>query len=178
MITPNTILKRATRKYRDVLRTWLAGEDFTPIEYPVGALSKNISERREQIESLQKKSYEITGTGYKLEWDTINTQALGKQTIPRRVNISTIDDYLGLLHKHTEFNHFIADVQKIRQKFNSLEDWIQSRPQDVIEYHGKWDDLLIVCNYFLENPRPNIYIRELPIPIHTKFIETHQRILR
>ena len=37
---------------------------------------------------------------------------------------------------------------------------------------------MAVCRYFLECPRPNVYIRELPIPVHTKFIETHTGILR
>lgn len=178
MLTPDDILKRTSRKYRDVLRAWLAGEDFTPIEYPVGVLSKNLTERRQQIEILRKHSYELVGTGYVLEWNTINTQLLGTQTMPRRVIIATLDDYLDLLRKRTEFSNFVADVQKIRQKFPSLEEWMQSRPQDVIEYHGKWDDLLLVCDYFVKKPRPNVYIRELPIPVHTKFVEANQRILR
>ncbi len=178
MLTPDDILKRASRKYRDVLRAWLAGEEFAPIEYPVGALSKNLTERRHQIETLRQQSCEVVGTGYALAWDTIKTQVLGTQTMPRRVVIATLDDYLGLLRKRTEFNHFVADVQKIRQKFLSLEEWVQSRPQGVIDHHGQWDDLLIVCDYFVKKPRPNIYIRELPIPVHTKFIEAHQRILR
>jgi hypothetical protein len=178
MLTPDDILKRASRKYRDVLRAWLAGEEFAPIEYPVGALSKNLTERRQQIEVLRKHSYELVGMGYVLEWNTINTQLLGTQTMPRRVIIATLDDYLDLLRKRPEFSNFIADVQKIRQKFPSLEEWMQSRPQDLIEHHGKWDDLLLVCDYFVKKLRPNVYIRELPIPVHTKFIEANQRILR
>ncbi|MEQ8674205.1 MAG: DUF2220 family protein [Aggregatilineales bacterium] len=178
MLTPDDISKRASRKYRDVLRAWLAGEVFTPIEYPVGGLSKNLAERRQQIETLREQSYEAVGFGYRLLWDTINTQSLGTQTMPRRIVIETLDDYLGLLRRLTEFNHFVADVQKIRHKFPSLEEWMQLRPQDIIEHHGKWDDLLIVCDYFVDNPRPDVYIRELPIAVHTKFIEWNQRILR
>ncbi len=178
MLTPDDILKRAIRKYCDVLRAWLSGEEFAPIEYPVGALSNNLTERRHQIEVLRDKSSEVVGTGYALLWDTVNTQALGKQTTPRRVLISTLDDYLELLRRHTEFSNFVADVHKIRKKFPSLEGWMQSRPQDVIEHQGKWDDLLLVCDYFVKHPRPNVYIRELPISVHTKFIESNQRILR
>jgi len=178
MLTPDDILKRASRKYRDILRAWLAGAEFAPIEYPVGALSNNLTERRHQIEVLRDKSSEVVGSGYALLWDTVNTQALGKQTIPRRVLISTLDDYLELLRRRTEFSNFVADVHKIRKKFPSLEGWMQSRPQDVIEHQGKWDDLLLVCDYFVKHPRPHVYIRELPIPVHTKFIESNQRILR
>jgi hypothetical protein len=38
--------------------------------------------------------------------------------------------------------------------------------------------LLTVCRYFLEHPRPGLYIRELPLSVHTKYVEEHIGILR
>jgi hypothetical protein len=178
MITPEEIVKRAERKFYGVLREWLSGEAFSPIDFPVGPLSKNLTERRQQIDALRDQSNEVSGTGYALEWETLNTQMLGKQTIPRRVVIANLEDYLALVRRRMVFDHFVSDVHKIRQKFPALESWVHTRPQDVIENHGVWDDMLIVCDYFVKNPRPNIYIRELPIPVHTKFIEANNRILR
>lgn len=35
-----------------------------------------------------------------------------------------------------------------------------------------------VCKYFQQCPRPWLYIRELPIAVHTKFIEKHQSVLQ
>ncbi|MBZ0098499.1 MAG: hypothetical protein K8F30_05415 [Taibaiella sp.] len=178
MITPEEIVKRAERKFYTVLREWLSDVGFTPIEFPVGTLSKNLVERRQQIDRLRDYSKDYTDRGYSLEWDTLNTLALGKQTVPRCVVILDLEDYLTLTRKRTIFDHFVVDVYKIRQKFPALESWLHARPQNVIENHGKWDDLLVVCDYFVQNPRPNVYIRELPIPVHTKFIEHNQRILR
>jgi len=178
MITPEEIIKRAERKFYDVLREWLSGEVFSLIDFPVGSPSKNLTERRQQIDQLRNQSKEVSGTGYTLEWETLNTQVLGKQTVPRRVVIANLEDYLALVHKRIVFDHFVSDVHKIRQKFPELESWLYARPQDVIENHGKWDALLVVCNYFVKKPRPNVYIRELPIPVHTKFIEVNSRILR
>jgi len=178
MITPEEIFKRAERKFHGVLREWLSGESFSPIEFPVGMLSKNLTERRQQVESLRRQSKDVCGTGYSLEWETVNMQTLGKQTHPNRVIIANLDDYLMLVRKRTVFDHFVADIRKIRQKFPGLENWIHIRLQDVIEYHGQWDDLLTVCDYFVKHPRPNVYVRELPIPVQTKFIEMNNRILR
>ncbi len=48
----------------------------------------------------------------------------------------------------------------------------------VIKYRESWHDLLKVCQYFQRNPNPNLYIRELPIQVHTKFIEQNKDILR
>lgn len=178
MITPEDIVRRAERKYRDILRAWLLDENPFPLELSTGRVPQNLVERRQQIAHLREKSREVCGTGYTLEWKTINTQTLGKQTMPTRVIIETLDDYLTLLRKRTEFNAFTTDVLKIRQKFPELEAWMHVSPQDVVAYHDQWDNLLTVCDYFVKKPRPTLYIRELPIAVHTKFIETHSRILR
>lgn len=85
-------------------------------------------------------------------------------------------DYLKFLGKEREVAAFKEDVALIRNSVPQLNDWLN--PQKVIEYAGQWADLLEVCLYFQKNPRPNLYIRELPITVHTKFIEGHKGILR
>lgn len=178
MLTPQEIVRRAERRFYDVLRDWLAGHNFSPLEFSAGVPSKDLTERRQQIEALRDKSRDVQGTGYTLEWDTLNSQTLGRQTLPNRIIIADLDDYLSLIRKRTVFDHFVTDANMIRQKFPLLESWIRARPQDVIEHHGKWHELLLVCDYFVRNPRPNVYLRELPIPVHTKLIERNSRILR
>jgi hypothetical protein len=178
MITPAEIVKKAERKYRDVLRGHLNNADLFPLEFPVGRLSKNLVERRQQIDDLRQQSKETTGQGYTLEWQTVNRRDLGKQTTPRRVIIEALDDYLAVVRKRTEYHQFVSDIERIRRQFPALEDWMCANPQAVIDYGGHWGNLLEVCDYFVKHPRPNLYIRELPIPVHTKFIEQHSRILR
>ena len=178
MIKPAEIVKKAERKYRDVLRAHLNNDDLFPMEFPVGRLSKNLVERRQQIDDLRQRSRETTGQGYTLEWQTVNRRDIGKQTTPRRVIIETLDDYLAVVRKRTEYQQFVSDVERIRRQFPELEDWMCANPQAIIDFSDHWDDLLLVCDYFVKHPRPNLYIRELPISVHTKFIEQHSRILR
>lgn len=52
------------------------------------------------------------------------------------------------------------------------------RPISIVQNSGQWPDLLKVCHYFQQHPAPNLYIRELPIRVHTKFIEQNKPILR
>lgn len=178
MITPDEISKKARRKYRDVLRAYLQGENYFPILFLVGKPSKNLVQRRQQIQVLRESARSEGEVGYEIQWKTVNKRDLGEQTIPTHILIKSIDDYLRVVRKRTEFESFIADIAKIRSKFPQLEEWIQKYPHAVVENHGIWDDLLSVCHYFNQYPRPNIYIRELPIPIHTKFIEMHTTILQ
>lgn len=178
MITPEEIIRRAERKYRHVLRAWLAGEDCFPMEFPAGRPSPKLAERRQQIERLRESSKEVTGQGYDLCWKTVKKRDIGKQTVPSRIIIHDLEDYLALIRKSAEFNRFVADVLKIRTRFPVLENWLRADPLEAIKHHGIWDDLLLVCDYFVKHPSPGVYIRELPIPVHTKFIENNASALR
>lgn len=51
-------------------------------------------------------------------------------------------------------------------------------PLKVVENASSWSDLLKVLRYFVANPCPGLYIRELPIEVHTKFIERNKGVLR
>jgi len=91
--------------------------------------------------------------------------------------VPSAEDMLLLIGKPAEFAAFVDDVALIRAALPELEAWLEANPQHVIEQHGAWPELLRVCAYFRANPHPNMYIRELPIALHTKFIEHHSSIL-
>ena len=60
----------------------------------------------------------------------------------------------------------------------TLKSWIAEHPLEVLTYSEAWPYLLEVVHYFRENHAPNrYYIRELPVRVPTKFIETHKTIL-
>ena len=54
-----------------------------------------------------------------------------------------------------------------------MKEWIIKNPLLITENIENWNNLLKVCKYFLYEHQPisNLYIRELQIEIHTKFIE-------
>lgn len=180
MITPQEIIERARRKYEDFLVTWLRGEVETllPLNWPAGKIPGDLASIRSDGIALQESSKEQRGYGYNVQWTTRSTQRLGQQTLPDRVVIDTPHDFLKLIGKEREFTHFQADVQVIRAALPALEAWLEANPLRIIEYHDKWKSIILVCKYFLSNPRPARYIRELPIEVDTKFIEQHDNILR
>lgn len=175
MISPDEITRKAARKYKAVLRVWLTNDTLFPMDFPAGRPSKNLSKRRQEIEALMKHA---VSPGYQLEMQTVNKQRLGTQTYPKRIVIETLDDYLAVVRKQTEFRAFTNDVKRIRSRLPGLEDWLCANPYQVIEHTGTWNELLDVCEYFQKHPRPGVYLRELPIAVHTKFIENHTKVLR
>lgn len=178
MITPADIQLRATRLYLSFLRAWLHDQSFFPLDFPVGKPPSDYPALREAVQALQAKSKEQRGYGYTLDYQVQQKRFSGQQTVPVRVIIATEQDFLRLVEKKEEFDQFRSDVALIRKQLPQLETWMEDSPQKVLEQHGLWPDLLAVCHYFLEHPRPNLYLRELPINVHTKFIEQHRRCVR
>lgn len=182
MISPQEIAQRAEKRYKAVLQAYLqnAYADVFPMCFAVGKADADLAKRRKAIEQLRAGSREQSrqAHGYTLAWSTVTQRTLGTQTLPRKACIETLDDYLAVVRKRTEFEQFAQDAALIRRRLPALETWLQANPQHVIENAGDWPDLLTVCAYFMQQPRPQLYIRELPIAVHTKFIEGHTRILR
>lgn len=178
MITPNEIKQKAERKYIPFLRAVLQEEPFFPWTIPVGKLPDDYLKIKDAVEKLQKGSKERVGYGYRVELSPQKTtRRYGTQSFPCRIVIEEKTDYLKFIKKEKEFATFKEAVALIRSEVPQLNSWLNQNPQKIIEYSGKWAELLRVCLYFQAHPKPGLYIRELPINVHTKFIEEHKGIL-
>ncbi len=178
MIDPAQILQKAQQQYPAFLSSMITGENFFPIEFSPGALPKDYLALRQAINQLIDKSKPKMGYGYTVALETRRTQKHGSQSLPKRICFETAQDYLKFIKKEKEVAQFKANIALIQATIPQLHDWLNRNGLKVVEYGDRWDDLLKVCLYFQQNPQPNLYIRELPIQVHTKFIEQNQRILR
>lgn len=177
MITPEDIVAKAARAYVPWLRTWLRGEPFVPLELPAGAPPADFRTLERVVGALLDQSRQQRGAGYTVEMQTRATRSFGQQSLPTRIHVPSAADLLALIGKTAEFDRFAADVALIRATLPALEPWLAANVQQIIAYHGVWPELLEVCGYVLANQRPNVYMRELPIAVHTKFVEQHTPIL-
>lgn len=178
MITSIEIKKKALRKYPEYLRNVAVGTDFQPIEILCDKKASNtMAEFHKELEDIRSLSKEVKGYGYTIVWKTIKTKLLGTQDLPSRITFETADDYERFLQKKKEVADFRRDAARISEKFPKLQHWIEKYPQKVIENSEDWADIGKVLDYFLKNPQPQLYIRELPIEVHTKFIEQHKALI-
>lgn len=177
MITPVEIKKKAANKYKAYLQSIVEGESFNPIII-VGDKRPNEDTVKfeEELTELISCSKEKKGYGYTIEYQTVKTKRHGIQDIPTSISFQTEHDYLKYINEEKDAAKFKKDITSILSSFPELKDWIYKYPIKVIE--NDWVSLLKVCNYFKKVPQPHLYIRELPIQVHTKFIENNKGIIK
>ncbi len=177
MITPIEIKKKAANKYKAYLQSIVEGESFNPIVI-VGDKKPNEDTVKfeEELRELISCSKEKKGYGYTIEYQTVKTKRHGIQDIPTYISFQTEYDYLKYINEEKDTAKFKKDISSILSSFPELKDWIYKYPIKVIE--NDWESLLKVCKYFKAIPQPHLYIRELPIQVHTKFIENNKGIIR
>ncbi len=178
MITSAEIKKKASRKYTDYLRDVAAGKTFQPIEIPCDKkASDTIAEYQKEFNDIRSLSKEVKGYGYTIDWKTVKTKMLGTQGLPSKIKFETAEDFERFLQKVKEVDVFRKNVALIKGRFPKLQCWIEKYPLKVIDNSEDWNDILKVLDYFSKNPKPQLYIRELPIEVHTKFIERHNTLI-
>jgi hypothetical protein len=180
MITPKQILHKAWRIYQNrFLTACLKNDRIFPLDIPAdkGKSTDDFAEGFKRLRLLMEKEKSTVGYGYTITLKQINTRKHGIQSYPDKICFETSRDFLKFIGKESEFNQFEKDAALIQVAFPQLKDWIEAQPSHVIHNAGKWEDLLKVCRYFVAHPFPNLYVRELPIEVHTKFIEENIAVL-
>ncbi len=138
---------------------------------------KNLSSYNESIRLLQSQSKDNKKFGYKIIWNEKQFDKIGRQQVPDKILIESIEDYLRITGKEEEFEAFVKNHSLIIQELPVLHEWVQANPGKLIE-HNTWFDTLKVCKYFIQNPKPKMHIRQLPIEIHTKYITENESIIQ
>lgn len=179
MISPGEIKIKAGKKYLNYLQSLVANERFFPLiirgdKKP----SKSLIDFQNEITALVNKSKELRGYGYHIEYKTIKTKTIGTQSLPECIRFDTEADYIKFLKKEKEVEAFNAKVNHILNEVPELYEWVFKNPSKVIKNCNYWMDLLKVVQYFKSNTQPNLYIRELPIKVHTKFIESNKGTIK
>ena len=179
MITPNEIKLKAETKYKAYLQSIIKNDTFFPLRI-VGNKKprKSIPEFKIELNNLISNSKDKKGFGYSISFKERKTKILGTQSFPESIFFNTEQDYQKYLKIETEVSLFKNAFQQILNEFSELQNWVEKYPNKVISNINNWNDILKVCAYFKNNPKPNLYLRELPITVHTKFIENNFSILR
>jgi hypothetical protein len=180
MISPNEIKAKAGRKYLSFLQSMIEEKPFTRlvIRSDKSYTKSSLPDFEKEILLIISQSKEKKGFGYTLEFQKVRTKFLGTQDLPTTIYFDTEKDLLKYLDKEQEVEFFKINYVQIISTFPELKDWVIQNPSRIIQNQNEWESLLKVCAFFKNNPTPNLYIRELPINVHTKFVERNQSIIK
>lgn len=183
MITPKEIREQSLKWWKEVLLSAVDSVSYFPRDISrIGKVSSKdilnkLSDYKASIELLKINSKESKKIGYSLVTTERPFNKIGKQLVPERISIDTIEDYLKVAGKEREYQTFLKNLSLIKAELPLLIDWVKTCPTKLVE-HNTWADTLNVCKYFLKTPTPNKYIRQLPIDIHTKYILENKSIVQ
>lgn len=178
MITVAEIKKKSENLYSEYLKSIISGEAFFPKTIRSDkSVSVDFNEMRSELAEVIEHSKDRKNFGYTITYKQVNTRKHGVQSLPEEISFQSESDFLKFLHKEREAESFRANTDKILSVFPDLTDLIKKYPRKVIDNSSNWKSLLDVCLYFKQSSKPNLYIRELPVNVHTKFIENNKGIL-
>lgn len=180
MITPEELYEKALRLYPKAIDAWLTGDEanFFPHTFRVNLrLSSDYDEAKKATQLLRAGSKASIGCGYSLDSETSALRKHGRQERITRVFIESMKDLLVWVDKQSEFRRLDRSIQRIREQSLPLVQWSIRNWRRLIEVESNLNDLLAVVNYLCKYPRPNCFPRELPIPVSTKLIEEHPKLL-
>lgn len=182
MISPEEIKQQALKWWPFFLRSHILNEPFFPrsIDRIGKVQSGDITHRyealKQEIEYLYQFSKNETGTGYLVKTEDKNFRRTGSHELPDSIVFETADDYIHYVGKKKEWKLFRQNYELITHEIPTLKDWSLHNTAWLTQPQIQWRDVLKVCKYFIATPRPDLYIRQLPVEIHTKFIEENSAL--
>lgn len=180
MISPEQIRQKAERLFTKAVTAYLQGDcDFFPYRMPADlSLPDTQSELIRQVELLREQAKETRGFGYSILWEEKQKRLYGRNSFPVGIVLETMEDLVKLTRHTQEFRNVTQAVERICQQHPALRKWTEKHWRQLLPLVPVLDQLLLVTAYMEAHPRPNCYLRELPLAISTKLVEEHRGLLR
>jgi len=152
----------------------LSGNTIFPLRYSFKRPTEKVFVS--SIEEIQKSLSLLQKFDRFIEYSAVAYKRVGVQQLPSALCFKTLDDYLEFIGKTKEYQKFMDGFENAN--FLGLGEFLRQKPLILLKHLDVWDRIISVVEFFLKHPKPNIYIRELPIEgVDTKFIQSHKKVL-
>ncbi len=180
MITPKELLAKADKIAFKIISAHLKGDSKFPLLMPSNkqVTGSNFSDWKNDLLPLYQHSKAVKKKGYSIDWKEKNING-SKQSVPAKIYFDTIEDFLHFVEKENDFLKILSVREILINSFPSLEQWVNENPEVLLNNYSVWLEIIKVCKYFTSNPPPHpYYIRDLPVEVHSKFIEKNSNLLK
>ncbi len=180
MITPDELFKKSEKLFNKVVTAALKGENIFPLAIPSDKklAGTNYSELKASLVPLYQHSKQSKGKGYTVEWKEKMVEGT-KQKIPSKIFFESLDDFLFYTKRTKDYSTLLQSFEILVSSFPELTNWAKDNNSFLLAQAEIMPGLIKVCKYFNNNKPPHdLYLRELPISVHSKFIENNAGFLR
>lgn len=171
----------AEKKYFQVIDSVFNQVKIFPLVYDrfgkmdKSKLQKNFEQNQIEIKELIENSKKFN---FEIIWEETNNRKIGVTKIPKSIQFIDLKFYLKFIQKESEFQILEEDFEKLISIFPELQLWLRVNIKELIPISSSLDKIISILSFFKNHPKPNLYIRELPIEgVDTKFIESNQKNL-
>ena len=191
MISPKEIKEKAERKFREFLKykiqeSFENAESFFPLEIKAdkGSVNDDLNIRSKELQDLIAHSKNTTGRGYLIETEKISSRKNGNQTTVKKIFFETEDDFLSFTGKKKEFKAFSSASGIVKKSGllsgEELSKWEAEHISDLVaevDEDSYWENICRCADWLNKNQNSNLYLREIPLSVHTKFIEENKMVI-
>lgn len=180
MITPKELLEKSEKLFYRVVTSVLNEQNIFPLILPSNKKlsGTNFNELKAAIIPLYQHSKEVKGKGYTVDWKEKLIDGT-RQKLPSKIFFETPEDFFFYTKKEKEYLKVKQAFETLITDFPELTEWAKNNTAFLLSEFEEMPGLIKVCKYFKENKPPHdLYLRELPIEVHSKFIENNTTALK
>ncbi len=168
MLTKEEIKKKALNKYNAYLKSIINKSSYFPLEIKGNkkVSTQEYSKAFDALTTFYNNSKEKKGYGYCFEYEKAKNIKITK------IYFETEIDYIKFIDKESQTNSFKNNLTILRNAINITDEILISNLSKI----SKWDEnfcenIAKITSFIINNPQSNLYQRELPIAVPTKFLE-------
>ncbi len=180
--TPADVAAKVRRRWDDgsLLRAYAGAVPFEPVEVPLrgpgaGEIGDDLARARDWVAALDAGARD--GRRYVLRWRDVGGRLVGRNRLPERAVVESLDQAFDLLGVRGEVRRFdgvlaVADAEPV------VREWVLSQPHKALDLSDDLPALVAAYRWCEESRGSGRYVREITAPgVDTKFAERHRAVL-
>lgn len=180
--TSADVAARVRRRWDDgsLLRSLGGASAFEPIEVPLrgpraSEIGDDLAAVRSWVAELDRGRR--SDRRYGLVWKSVGGRNIGRNSLPARAIVSSLDQVRELLGVGREVDRF-EEMLALAAPWPAVRAWILTSPHRALAHADRFDALLAAYEWLDLHRGSGTYLREVSAPgVDTKFIETNRSAL-
>lgn len=176
MLMPSDIRTAAAKRYVSQHKAWVKGEGSFPLRIPLGTPTEaQFLVRPDTVREWHDAWANWSSAGL-VTWEERKWPRAGVHRLPSSLTLDTPQALADVAGKGTEWRQAVI-------RLNALAQLGAGDMGEFARFYGlalryapeEWNQLMSCLSYFMANPSPNLFVRQLPVKgVDTKWIGDHQ----